>query len=82
MTEEKLKTLKDLKVHGPSEWVRMEDLKQEAIKHIKELKREWNAVEDTNYDAESKMILLRTIEGKDEAFRHFFNISSEDLKDE
>jgi len=73
---EELKTLKDLEElydHGirPATIdIPSSHLKQEAIKHIKDMQEAMSIYANTSYT-----------QGKIDIFKHFFNITEEDLKD-
>lgn len=92
--KELIRTLKDLSVEEWKDrkefvelWVRIDELKQEAIKHIKLIENnkpfiEWRMVDVIN--PEAKPLLKKVLTSEGEALilwiKHFFNITERDLK--
>ena len=71
---EKLKTLKDFEVN-PKSWAGVPELKQEAIKHIKEDQKQAEFAREQGDDE-----LLNFNLGRKSFAKEFFNITEEDLK--
>ncbi len=81
----KLKTLKDIYVRKESpELVSdliFDDIKQEAIKHIKSLDNEWDKLvkEGNDPNKNFRYFVFDKIEYQKTFIKHFFNITEEDL---
>lgn len=64
------------------EVVKIEELRQEGIKHIKKLQKNWNTLieEGNNPKEDFRYYLFDKIEHQIEFIKYFFNITKEDLK--